>query len=112
MEKNPDRHSPIEINPEEFRKLGYSLVDRISEFLYALPSLPLTKGESPKTIRTLLGSKPLPNRGTDPQELLKEAADLLIEHSLFNGHRNFFGYITSSAAPIGALGDLLAASVN
>ena len=44
--------------------------------------------------------------------LLDEAADLLFGHSLFNGHPRFFGYITSSPAPIGALGDLLAAAVN
>jgi glutamate/tyrosine decarboxylase-like PLP-dependent enzyme len=29
-----------------------------------------------------------------------------------NGHPRFWGYITSSAAPIGALGDMLAAAVN
>ena len=34
------------------------------------------------------------------------------EHSLFNGHPRFFGYITSSPAPIGALGDLLAGAIN
>jgi aromatic-L-amino-acid/L-tryptophan decarboxylase len=44
--------------------------------------------------------------------LLNHAADLLMEHSLFNGHPRFWGYVTSSAAPIGALGDLLAAAVN
>ena len=33
-------------------------------------------------------------------------------HSLFNGHPRFFGYITSSAAPIGALGDLIASVLN
>ena len=47
-----------------------------------------------------------------PGALLDEAARLLFEHSLFNGHPRFFGYITSSPAPIGALGDLLAAAVN
>jgi glutamate/tyrosine decarboxylase-like PLP-dependent enzyme len=41
-----------------------------------------------------------------------EAAELLIAHSLFNGHPRFFGYITSSATPIGALADLLASAVN
>ncbi|HEV7127758.1 MAG TPA: pyridoxal-dependent decarboxylase, partial [Ktedonobacterales bacterium] len=44
--------------------------------------------------------------------MLDSAADLLLAHSLFNGHPRFWGYITSSAAPIGALGDLLAAAVN
>jgi glutamate/tyrosine decarboxylase-like PLP-dependent enzyme len=44
--------------------------------------------------------------------LLDEAVDLLFDHSVFNGHPRFMGFITSSAAPIGALGDLLAAAVN
>src|SRR5258707_829651 len=35
-----------------------------------------------------------------------------MDHSFLNGHPRFFGYITASAAPIGALGDLLAAAVN
>ena len=47
-----------------------------------------------------------------PETLLDDAADLLFDHSLFNGHPRFFGYITSSPAPIGVLGDLLAAAVN
>jgi glutamate/tyrosine decarboxylase-like PLP-dependent enzyme len=51
-------------------------------------------------------------RGANAEGLLDEAAQLLIEHSLFNGHARFWGYITSSAAPIGALADLLAAAVN
>ena len=37
---------------------------------------------------------------------------MLFNHSLLNGHPKFFGYITSSPAPIGALADLLAAAVN
>ena len=36
----------------------------------------------------------------------------MFEHSLFNGHPRFFGYITASPAPIGILGELLAAAVN
>jgi glutamate/tyrosine decarboxylase-like PLP-dependent enzyme len=36
----------------------------------------------------------------------------LIQHSLFNGHPRFWGYVTSSAAPIGALADLLASAIN
>ena len=54
----------------------------------------------------------LPESGTDARQLLGEAAELLFRHSLFNGHPRFFGYITSSPAPIGALGDLLASAVN
>ena len=36
----------------------------------------------------------------------------LFDHSLFNAHPRFFGYITASPAPIGILADFLASAVN
>jgi aromatic-L-amino-acid/L-tryptophan decarboxylase len=107
-----ERATPLELPPEEFRRLGHDLVDRIAEFLAGLRDRPLTTGETPEEIRRRLGRAPLPATGTAPGELLPHAARLLFDHSLFNGHPRFMGYITSSAAPLGALADLLAASVN
>ena len=107
-----ERVTPLEMAPDEFRRLGHDLVDRIAEFLGTLRDRPLTTGETPAQIRQLLGGGPLPRTGKAPGELLPGAARLLFEHSLFNGHPRFMGYITSSAAPVGALAELLAASVN
>ncbi len=108
-----ERLSPLEISPDEFRTLGYQLVDRIAGFLDSLPERAVTPGESPSAVRQALDAeRHLPRQGTDPALLLNRAADLLFEHSLFNSHPRFWGYITSSAAPIGALGELLAAAVN
>jgi glutamate/tyrosine decarboxylase-like PLP-dependent enzyme len=87
-------------------------VDRIADFLDELPLRPVTAAESPQAVRKLLGPDVLPEHGSPANGLLDEAADLLFDHSLFNGHPRFWGYITSSAAPIGALADLLAAAVN
>ncbi len=107
------RVSPLEIDPGQFRLLGHELVDRIAGLLESLPARPVTRGESPLEIRKALDAdRGLPSRGADPAELLHHAADLLFDHSLFNGHPRFWGYITSSAAPMGALGELLAAAVN
>jgi glutamate/tyrosine decarboxylase-like PLP-dependent enzyme len=107
------RVSPLEINPAQFRLMGYEVVDRIADLLESLPTRPVTGGESPLEIRAALDAgRCLPESGTDPGELLDRAANLLFEHSLFNGHPRFWGYITSSAAPIGALGEMLAAAVN
>ncbi len=58
------------------------------------------------------GNRMLPAEGADPATVLAEATRLVLEHSTFNGHPRFFGYITSSAAPLGALADLLASTVN
>jgi aromatic-L-amino-acid decarboxylase len=107
-----NREAPLEIHGDEFRKLGHQLVDDIAEFLDGLPQRPVTRGESPQEIRKLLGSDSLPRSGSPPDALLDQAAKLLFDHSLFNGHPKFWGYITSSGAPIGILADLLAAAVN
>lgn len=106
------RISPLEIDPEEFRRIGHDMVDRIATFLGSLPERPVTRGESPQEIRTILGNSALPSGGSPPAELLDEAARLLMDHSLFNGHPRFWGYITSSPSPLGMLGDFLAAAVN
>ncbi len=103
---------PLEMSPEEFRRTGRELVDRIADFLGSLPGRPVTLGETPAEVRALLGRRPVPSEGSEPAPLLRETAGLLFEHSLFNGHPRFMGYITSSAAPIGALADLLAAAIN
>src|SRR5580698_9701315 len=108
-----NRVSPLAMGSEEFRKLGIELVNRIADFLESLPRRPVTPSESPADIRLALDAqRRLPQKGADASQLLNHAADLLFEHSLFNGHPRFWGYVTSSAAPIGALGDLLAAAVN
>src|SRR5690606_37214161 len=106
------RHSPLDLPPDEFRALGHRLVDRIADFLATLPSRPVAPANPLPAIRAALPDGPLPESGAAPAELLDHVARTLFEHSLFNGHPRFWGYITSSAAPIGALADLLAAAIN
>ncbi len=106
------RIAPLEMTSSEFRNVGRQLVERIAEFLCTLPDRPVAPNESPRMIREALGTGSLPEQGSEAKDLLEEAANLLFAHSTFNGHPRFWGVITSSAAPIGALGDLLAAAVN
>jgi aromatic-L-amino-acid/L-tryptophan decarboxylase len=96
-----------------FRELGHRLVDQLASFLESLPRRPVTRDESPSAVRDALDlTGGLPESGTDPGPLLEETAQLLFDHSLFNGHPRFFGYITAPPAPIGILADFLAAAVN
>ncbi|HEY1305260.1 MAG TPA: aspartate aminotransferase family protein [Vicinamibacterales bacterium] len=109
----PERKTPLAMDTERFRALGYALVDEIAAFLESVPARPVTRNESPSAVREALGlTGGLPDAGTDAGELLTTTARGLFEHSLFNAHPRFFGYITSPPSPIGILGDLLAAAVN
>lgn len=107
------RNAPIDMDPEEFRRLGHMLVDRLAGFMESLPERPVTSGESPSQVRRALdAARPLPQQGADPEALLNRATDLLLDHSLFTGHPRFYGFITAGPTPIGILGDLLGAAVN
>ena len=73
----------------------------------------MTPNESPSAVRQALDlNGPLPEAGADASVLLNDLPERLFEHSLFNGHPRFWGYITSSASPVGVLGDFLASAVN
>ena len=113
MDGNSGRHAPLAMDAATFRKLGHRLVDQLAGFLESVPLGPVTRDESPSIVRDALDlTGPLPEMGTDPGPLLEETAQRLFAHSLFNGHPRFFGYITAPPAPIGILGDFLAAAVN
>jgi aromatic-L-amino-acid decarboxylase len=107
------RVSPLALSSEEFRSLGHELVDNLADMLELIPTRPVNCAESPVEIRRALDAeRTLPDEGTRAAELLNRATNLLFNHSVFNGHPRFWGYVTSSPAPIGALGDLLAAAFN
>jgi glutamate/tyrosine decarboxylase-like PLP-dependent enzyme len=108
-----DRSAPLEMTGVAFRSAGHRLIDQIADWLDAMPDGPVTHGETASDIRRAIGAdRRLPESGSDALALLDEAAQLVFRHSLFNGHPRFYGYITSSPAPIGALADLLASAIN
>ncbi len=110
---NKQRNAPLEINAADFRTIGHQLVERVADLFDTLPQRPITPGETPAEVRQALdATRPLPDGGSDPAQLMERATDLLFDHSLFNGHPRFWGYITASAAPIGILSELLSAAVN
>jgi aromatic-L-amino-acid/L-tryptophan decarboxylase len=113
LEALRQRRAPLELDPREFREIGHRLVDDIADRLSKVPDGLVVPAESPADVRRALrAEQTLPLAGIDAGRLLSDATALLFEHSLFNGHPRFFGYITSSPAPIGMFGDFLAAALN
>jgi aromatic-L-amino-acid decarboxylase len=112
MNNAMNRESPIEINKDDFKKIGYGLIDTIADFYDTINKSAVTSGETPNRIQSILGDASLPENGTSVSTIFDRAYDLLLNHSLLNGHPKFFGYITSSPTQIGALADLLAAAIN
>jgi len=107
------RTAPLAMSADQFREVGHRLVDLVAARLADVPNQPLTHAESPAQVRAVLDAeRALPAEGEAAGPLLDDAVTRLFEHSLFNGHPRFLGYITSSPAPIGMFGDFLAAALN
>ena len=106
------QNTPIEISKDEFKRIGHQLIDSIADFLDGMDKKPVTTGESLQELQKHFNTSSLPENGRPAKDVVSEAATLLMNHSLLNGHPRFMGYITSSPAPIGMLADLLAAAVN
>ena len=108
-----DRSTPLDMTPEEFSEIGHRLVDDIAALLGSLRERPLGPDITPEDVRAALdASASIPEDGTDAAKLMRDTTQLLVEHSLYNAHPRFFGYITAGAAPIGVLADLLASGTN
>ena len=105
------RKAVLDMSAADFRTAGHQLVEQIAEFMEGLPERSVMAKATPQSLFAQLPGS-LPENGTEAESLLSDTAELLFNNSTFNGHPRFWGYITSSAAPIGALGDLLAAGIN
>ncbi len=108
-----NRTAPLDMSAEQFKKLGYSLVDKASEFLSSIRDYPVAVAKDVKELKKMLDSSAsLPAEGADIGEVLNLVTGQLLNNSLFNAHPRFWGYISASAAPIGILGDMFAAVIN
>ncbi|MDB4870773.1 MAG: Aromatic-L-amino-acid decarboxylase [Gemmatimonadales bacterium] len=112
VDRSAKRSAPADMAPEKFREIGHSLVDAVADFLARLPDAPTASPLLPDAMRSVLGKRGMPEKGTDIAPVLERFSRDFFRHSTHNGSPRFWGYITSSAAPIGALADLLAAAVN
>ena len=59
-EKMNERNSQVEMKPEEFRKAGYKVVDKIADFLDSLSDKPVSPGKTVAEIKQILGNNKLP----------------------------------------------------
>jgi len=101
----------IELSPDEFRRLGYRAIDLIAERLAQLDELPVRQ-PVPQSLRDQLMQSPLPVEGQEPDALLEAVGSLILPYPMGNASSRFFAWVNSPPAPLGILGELLAAAHN
>jgi glutamate/tyrosine decarboxylase-like PLP-dependent enzyme len=103
--------SPLALDPDELRRLGYRAVDLMVEHLAGIADGPVFQPLTPDERRSLL-DRPLPAGPTTPDAILDLIREQVFSHPMGNGHPRFFGWINSPPVPFAALADLLAATLN
>jgi glutamate/tyrosine decarboxylase-like PLP-dependent enzyme len=101
----------IDLSPEEFRQLGYRIVDMLAERLAAVRDMPVRQ-PVPLELREKLMHEPLPAEGAEPSQLIDRVVEEVLAYPMGNNSPRFFAWVNSPSAPLAWLADLLAAAHN
>jgi glutamate/tyrosine decarboxylase-like PLP-dependent enzyme len=96
---------------DEIKRVGYRVVDMISDYLSTMPGRPVFRPCPPNLIGSFMDG-PLPQEGEGVDALLDEFASKVAAFPFGNGHPRFFGWVNSPPAIIGVFAEALAAALN
>jgi glutamate/tyrosine decarboxylase-like PLP-dependent enzyme len=102
---------PLALPPEEMRRLGYRVIDRIVEHIERLGELPPVRVGDPERLRERIGGPP-PEQPGDPEAELDVLFDEVLPWIQHGDHPRFFARIGSPSNYVGVLADAVAAGLN
>lgn len=95
-----------ELGPEEFRRLGYAVVDWIADYRSGVAELPVRPTVSPGSVRAQLDGA-LPEQPRPLTELLDLLDEVVVPATTHWQSPNFFGYFPANSSLHSLLGDML-----
>jgi aromatic-L-amino-acid decarboxylase len=102
---------PLSLPPDEMRRLGYRVVDRIVDHLERLGELPPIRVGETRELRAALGGA-APEQPGDPEMALDALFDDVLPFAQYGDHPRFFARIPSPSNYLGVLADAAAAGFN
>jgi glutamate/tyrosine decarboxylase-like PLP-dependent enzyme len=102
---------PLSLPPDEMRRLGYRVVDRIVAHLEHLDELPPIRVGDPGALREALGGPP-PEAPGDADEALDALFDAVLPYAQHADHPRFFARIGSPSNFVSVLADAAASGFN
>src|SRR5215469_5234972 len=100
--------NPLEISPEQFRRLTERTAELASDYLRTLDTRPIAPATNAEETLRLFRSVP-PEQGLG-ESAFDSLSEVLRLSRVQNGR--FFGYVLGSGEPVGAVADLFASVVN
>lgn len=100
-----------DVAPQEFRKLGYRVVDMIADYYESIDSARVFPGQASDVVEQVF-DEPLPEQGQQPDSILEEWTAKILPHTTNLGSPRYFGFVNGSGTMMATLAQALAASVN
>jgi glutamate/tyrosine decarboxylase-like PLP-dependent enzyme len=101
----------LDLSREEMRSLGYRVVDLLVDHFSDGDEEDLGASPSRTDLEERL-REPIPEEGTDPQDVLDQVEDDVLPNTMRVDHPRFFGFVPGPNSFIGVLADALAAGFN
>jgi aromatic-L-amino-acid/L-tryptophan decarboxylase len=98
------------MSPDEFRTLGYRLVDWIADYRTGIARLPVLARTAPGEVRAQLPSAP-PEQPEPHGNVLADVEQILLPGVTHWQHPGFFAYFPGNASLASVLGDFLGAGL-
>jgi aromatic-L-amino-acid decarboxylase len=107
----PSPQTGPDMDPEEFRRHGYAVVDWIAGFLREPERYPVLAQVRPGDVAARLPESP-PAQPEPVEAILRDFEEIIVPGTTHWNHPGFFAYFANGAAAPGILGEMLAAAVN
>src|SRR5687767_14258215 len=108
MNKTNEHQQLGDMPAEEFRRYGYEIVDRISEYFENIDEYRVLSLVQPDWLKNNLPSS-APETGEDFGDVLKDVDKLIFPAVTHWNHPNFHGLFSTSTSSVGVFGEMFAA---
>lgn len=110
MKDNAQANTSFHMDPEEFRKRAYAVVDWIADYYKRIEEFPVLSRVSPGDIRASLPAQ-APQQGESFDAILADIEKLILPGITHWQSPNFFAFFPCNASGPGILGDLLSSGL-
>jgi glutamate/tyrosine decarboxylase-like PLP-dependent enzyme len=101
----------LDLAPEEFRRLGYRVIDLIADYYATIRERPVFPSRRGDEVAAVFAAA-VPQTGQDAAAILGEWQSDVLPNTTHLGSPRYFGFVNGSGTMIGTLAEALAASVN
>jgi aromatic-L-amino-acid/L-tryptophan decarboxylase len=98
------------MTPEEFRRHGHALVDKLADYLASVPDRRVQPTTQPGEVKALLPAAP-PESGEDFDDVIADLDRVVFPHLTLWRHPRFFGFFPSNSLLAGVLGDFVSTAL-